>query len=403
MNRRDILRAGLTIPLIANQSLSAIGKSNFQKVNLQKNIVLVTVDLGLYEKGFRTSDKSSQYFHKIFSEFEGESSYFSGMHQPGLGGGHEAEHATFTCMKFTDREMFPDRQFISLDQHIAENSEQSTRHKFIYHKITGNAKNVSFNSLAQPTPSLKGISELHDELFGKIDIVALKQRILKQQFIIKELYNNTKRRWLGNSEQKNLADSLAYKVEELETRLKWLKVKRSRKSAKFKQNQVSSSPLNHAEKNFDIIFEALKENQTRIATVQFGGQLTKGIHSINHGYHTLSHHAYYSERVTQLQTLDFLVLKALKSFLQKLKDSKLLDETIVLFTCAMGDANKHSSKNIPAFLFGGDFKHNDFIKCTNSNGSLAYPTSALYSSILKQAGFQDHSFSGNNQIIKELF
>ena len=179
MNRRDILRAGLTIPLIANQSLSAIGKSNFQKVNLQKNIVLVTVDLGLYEKGFRTSDKSSQYFHKIFSEFEGESSYFSGMHQPGLGGGHEAEHATFTCMKFTDREMFPDRQFISLDQHIAENSEQSTRHKFIYHKITGNAKNVSFNSLAQPTPSLKGISELHDELFGKIDIVALKQRILK--------------------------------------------------------------------------------------------------------------------------------------------------------------------------------------------------------------------------------
>ena len=97
------------------------------------------------------------------------------------------------------------------------------------------------------------------------------------------------------------------------------------------------------------------------------------------------------------------MMQGLSNFLTQLKESELLDDTIVLFTCATADANTHGTKNIPAFLFGGGFEHKKCIECLDENKKVRYPTVQLYSSILKQCGFQDTSFSGNKEIIPELF
>lgn len=256
--------------------------------------------------------------------------------------------------------------------------------------------------MAQPAPSFNGLVKLHEDLFGYTDMGKVKQDIAKQRFILKELQNNTKRRWTGSQEEKDMVASIAYKINELDEKVKWLKVRKPKMTAKFKASEIEKSPLKNANENFSTIFHALEKEQTKIALVQFGGPMTKGVEGISHGYHTLSHHAYYSERVEELKTIDSYVLKSLQGFLQQLKESELLKDTIVLFTCGMADANRHSSKGVPAFLFGGGFKHKKCVECKDSSGNQSITTAQLYSTILKQTGFNDPSFSGNREIIKEI-
>lgn len=402
MNRRTLLKSSL--PLIAAGATHnlAAAPPKFSRTPLKKNVVLVTVDLGLFEENFHKGKNECPYFRQYFKDFVDDVTYFNQLSQPGIGGGHDVEHATFTTLQFNHRDKFPNRPFISLDQHLAEYSRQETRHKFIYHKVTGGGRNVSFNSLAQPAPSFNGLEKLHSDLFGFTDMGKVKQNISKQRFILKELYNNTKRRWRATQEEKDMIASIDYKINDLDEMVKWLKVRKPKMTPKFKINEVEKSPLINAHENFNTIFHALEKAQTKIALVQFGGDITKGIPGISHGYHTLSHHAYYSERIEELTAIDGHVLKSFAGFLQQLKESKLLKDTVVLFTCGMADANRHSSRDVPAFLFGGGFKHQKCIECKDDYGKQTITTAQLYSTILKQAGFNDPGFSGNKQIIKEL-
>ncbi|MCM8537033.1 MAG: DUF1552 domain-containing protein [Lentisphaeraceae bacterium] len=400
MDRRSFMLGSGAGLLTTGSSFAATSK--FPDVKLKKNLVLVTVDHGLFEGYYREGKESSQYMNRFFKNFKKKMTYFDGMYQPGVNKGHYSEHATFTALNFQDRAQYSSRQFISLDQYVAEHSVQETRHKSLYHQVSG-GRNMSWNAQAQAAPAYIGASSLHENLFGNVDLTLQKKEISKQRVILKELMVNIKRRWRGTPQEKNLYASIKYQMDALETREKWLKVKRPRKSAKFDAG-IERSPLLNAHHNFNTIFEALKEKQTKIAMVQFGGgRMPSGLPGISHGYHTLTHHSYYSERVDELSTIDEYVLKNLATFLEQLETEKMLDDTIVLFTCAMADANKHSCKNIPAFLFGGDFKHKPRVECSDSSGELKKPTTMLFSSILKQLGFRDPSFSGNDQVISELF
>lgn len=400
MNRRSFLMAsGAT--MLASASATA-ANNRMAPVKLKKNLVLVTVDLGLYVNNYRDGKADNHYTNRFFKDFKDKMTYFSGMEQPGVNNGHHSEHATFTGLDYQDRAQHPNRLFASVDQYAAEHGLQETRHKYIYHKVSS-GRNMSWNLQGQAAPAYSGIDALHNGIFGTIDQSKMKAEISKQRLILKELKSNIMRRFKGTPQEKNLVSSIDYQQRELNTREKWLKVRRPRKTAKHPKD-AEKSPLLNAEHNFNVIFDAIKEKQTKIATVQFGGgRLISGLPGISHGYHTLSHHSNYSERVEELSSIDGHVLKNFSLFLEKLETSKLLDDTIVLFSCALSDANRHSTKDIPAFLFGGDFKHKSCIECKDKNGDLQKPTIQLFSSILKQMGFSNPAFSGNTQVIEELF
>ena len=385
--------------LAANSSSAA---TKMAPVSLKKNLVLVTVDLGLYVNNYRDGKANNHYTNRYFKDFKNKMTYFSGMEQPGVNNGHHSEHATFTGMDYQDRAQYPNRQFVSLDQYIAEHSLQETRHKSVYHKVS-DGRNMSWNAQAQAAPAYVGINSFHEGMFGTVDMSKVKAHISKQRLILKELKSNIGRRMKGTPQEKNLISSINYKLKNLDTEEKWLKVRKPRKAAKHPKD-AEKSPLLNAEHSFDVLFNAIKEEQTKVGLIQFGGgRLPSGLPGISHGYHTLSHHSNFSERVEELTTIDAYVLKNLALFIEKLEKDKLLDDTIVLFTCALSDANRHSTKDIPAFLFGGDFKHKASVECKDKNGGLQKPTIQLFSSILKQMGFHDPAFSGNTQVIEELF
>ena len=396
MDRRLFLQLS-AMGLIAPNVFGA--RSSTSKVSLKKNLVLVTVDLGLFEKYYRDGGVNSKYMNDFFYDFKGQRTYFDGIYQPGMGGGHECEPATFTCLKYEDRHRHPELPFISLDQLVAESALQETRHKLIYHQIAS-GQHVSWNRFAQPMPAIKGANDLYSKLFERNDEKKERASLRRERNILLALNKNLRRRWSGSTEEIDIRNSINCQLEDLEEKEKWLGVKTPYLKKAF--DKLDKAPLINCHHNFDLVYEAIAKKQTKIATVQFGGPLTKGLPGITHGYHTLSHPGNYPKRINELSKVDSEVLGGLKGFLKRLEAGGLLDETIVLFACGHADANSHSNRNAPAFLFGGGFKHQESISC-QKEGKLLYPTSSLYSSILKQLGMKNISFLNESKVISELF
>lgn len=399
MNRRNLISAaaGLCLP-------ASIQAATQPKIRLKKNLVLISNTYSLWGEGFQDGKGDCAYANSYFKNFKGKMSWFSGMTQPEFSAndGHFVEHATFTGLKFDQRMMFPNRTFVSLDQHVAERAIQETRHRSLVHSVSGN-KNLSWNLQAQRVPSYNGAVELHQNLFGVSDINIIKRNISKQRIILKELKVNTKRRWQGTPQEVQMVESIDYQLSELDTREKWLKVRRPRQKMKFEAS-IENKPLLNAGHNYDLIFEALKQKQTKIAMLTLSGpNMVQGIPGISEAYHTCSHHGTSSDLIMMQKSLDKYHLRQLATFLEKLESEKMLDDTIVLFSQAHSNQNRHSTRNIPAFLFGGGFEHKKTIDCLNSQGQIKHPTISLFSSILRQLGFRDTSFSGHSAIIPELF
>src|SRR6185436_14649570 len=104
---------------------------------------------------------------------------------------------------------------------------------------------------------------------------------------------------------------------------------------------------------------ALQTDSTRLITLQLLG--TSGvppIAGVNQGHHDLSHHGQDPAKIAQLKTLEIEKLKTLRDFLVQLRttreqDDSLLDRTTIFFSSNLGDASKHSVKNMPVLLAGG--------------------------------------------------
>ena len=144
ITRRSFIAATAAGAMLQANTLSAATKRIEPRVNLKKNVVLVSLDLGLYAPNFQDNGSSSKYMTEIFSEFKGQMTYFDGISEKNMTGSHECQPATFTTIPYEDREHYPDKKMTSLDQVLADGSVQETRHKFLYHRINGGSS-MSWN------------------------------------------------------------------------------------------------------------------------------------------------------------------------------------------------------------------------------------------------------------------
>ncbi|MDA7597659.1 hypothetical protein N8813_01905 [bacterium] len=83
---------------------------------------------------------------------------------------------------------------------------------------------------------------------------------------------------------------------------------------------------------------------------------------------------------------------------QKLKDSKvddstLLDQTMVMFGSGLGDAARHSNRNLPVVLAGGGLKHQGHVDAIQPNQQQT-PLNNLYTTMLQNFGVETEAFNG---------
>ena len=160
---------------------------------------------------------------------------------------------------------------------------------------------------------------------------------------------------------------------------------------------------------FDLMALALQTDSTRIATLFIAGLgqvFTLDGQTMRAGYHALSHHGNDPDLIRDLIRVETEHMKCLSRFLTQLKQKTdvdgrpLLDTTIVMFGTGMGDASRHSNRDLPTIVAGGGFKHGQHIAGDLKDDSLLLGD--VFISIMNQLGIETDTFSNAKNGVSQI-
>lgn len=152
---------------------------------------------------------------------------------------------------------------------------------------------------------------------------------------------------------------------------------------------------------FDMMKLALQTDATRVSTLFIAGLgqvFTLDGQTLQAGYHALSHHGNDPDLIRDLIRVERQHMKCLSRFISDLQSTTdengqpLLDSTIVMFGTGMGDASRHSNRDLPTLVAGGGFQHGQHF-ATDPSATSGPLLGNVYVSILQQLGIETDSFS----------
>ena len=152
---------------------------------------------------------------------------------------------------------------------------------------------------------------------------------------------------------------------------------------------------------FDLLFLAIQSDSSRVFTAGFGmHNRTIELDGVTGGYHGLSHHGNVPAKLHQLQIIDKFYFEQMARFMSRLAgtplgdrgDGTLLDKTMVLFGTGLGDAARHSNRDLPTVIAGGGFKHRGHVDAQLPGGKQT-PLNNLYTTMLQNFGIKIDRFN----------
>lgn len=360
ISRRTLLRGiGASIPLPWLEALVPT-RPGHRREN-RKRLLAINLPLGLHAPDLRA-----------LGAFEGQLTAFSGLSHPSVDGGHFSQASFLTGAPHPARRGF--RNSVSLDQIAAARLGGETPLRSL--AISDGAGSLSFRADGSRVPSADGPSRVLAELVPSaghprpsiLDTVADALGRLRGK--------------LGMDDRARLDDHLG-EVRRVERAVAELELARD------------TPPFARQRLLYDLAALALRMDRTRVITLQAGAPPA---------HHEISHHGGDEEKRAKAAALGALQLHALGSLLRKLQttaegDRSLLDQTVVLFGSNLGDADAHTTDNLPILVAGGGFAH-----CTH----LAFdpranePLANLFVTILQQLGLDVDRFASSSGPIKGL-
>lgn len=377
-----------------------------------KRMLAVCNNLGILPDQFFPGESGIAYqLSPYLEELAGLRSDFtvlSGVSHPGVDGSHSSDVSFLTAAPHPGGGGF--RNSISLDQLIAGRIGDQTRFPSL--TLGVNAKqgrrSLSWTDAGVLIPCEDKASEVYQQLFlqGSPDQIDRQLRRLKLGQSIMDtvaVQSRALHRRLGKSDRERM-DQYETAVRDVEKRMEkareWeLKPK---PAAPVPMPEDPGSPADYMEKTrlmYLMARLAFETDSTRSITLLLDSNNSPTISvrgaDISDGYHNLSHHGKSEKKLKQLEAIDHAHMKLLAHLLADLKsakegDSTLLNHTMVLFGSNFGDANKHTTDNMPILLAGGGFKHGRHLAFDKDNN---YPLPNLFVSMLQGMGIEADRFA----------
>jgi hypothetical protein len=388
------------------------------KVKPPKRMIAINQDLGFIPKHFfpETSGKNyalSPYLEKIAAHRQ-QFTVFSGLSHPGVDGGHRADKTFLTAAPHPGRASF--RNSISLDQVMANEVGHETRFRSLSLAVN-DVKSLSFTQAGVEIPSIQSASDLYKKMFLQGDRKAMEAQLVRLRkkgsildVVMGQSSDLSKRVSVADRER---IDQYQTAVRSLEQRLTEAEAWESRPKPKV---DVAMPDYPKDKKEFldmvrmmnDMSRLAFQTDSTRVITLFLGSQRTPGVNleegrSVG-GYHNLSHHGKDETKLKELEEIEFAQMELFGDLLQNLQeveetDGPLLDNTMVLYGCHMGDANIHNNNNLPIILAGGGFKHGQHLAFNKDHNK---PLANVFVSMLQQMGIKRDRFSSSSGTLTGL-
>lgn len=419
MPRRQFLRgAGVALGL---PLLDAMRPAFAAEPEVPRRMLAVCNNLGLLDTLFFPKSAGRDYepsqYLEVLKEFRNDLTVFSGVSHPDVDGSHSSEVCFLTAAPHPANGGF--RNTISLDQFLAEHIGVKTRFPSLTLGVNVNKgqRSLSWTGSGVMIPCEDSAAGVYRKLFLQGSAEEIEQQIARLKLgesimdsVAEHAGSLTQN--LGAQDRARL-DQYVTGVRELERRLvlsrEWeKKPKPVTKAPEPKDPPESRAYMERVRLMYDMARLAFESDSTRLITIFLDSSNSPAIDvegiQITDGYHNLSHHGRNESKLKQLEAIDTWHMKLLAELYGKLKNSQeggetLLDRSMVLYGSNFGDANKHTTSNMPVLLAGGGFQHGQHLAFdTNRN----YPLPNLFVSMIQRMGIPADKFASATGTVRGL-
>jgi hypothetical protein len=375
-------------------------------------------NLGLLPEHFFPSGSGRDYtpsrYLQLLQEYRNDFTVFSGVSHPNVDGGHPSDISFLTAAPHPGSSSF--RNTISLDQYIAERIGTFTRFPSLTLAVNGN-RSLSWTGSGVAIPPEQSAASVFRQLFlqGTPEQIEAQIRQLDTgRSILDAVADQAKdlQRNVGAGDRSRL-DQYFTSVRDLESRLQasrgW--EHKPKPVVTMSEPVDPTSPAQYMAKvklMYDLARLAFETDSTRAITLMLNSVGTPVLQiegaTITDSYHNLSHHGKAEDKLGQLQVVDEWHMKLLAELFRDLKsvrerDQTLLERTMILYGSNLGDANAHSTTNMPTLFAGGGFRHGQHLAFDTKQN---YPLPNLFVSMLQRLGIEESRFASGNGTVRGL-
>tara|TARA_B100000902_G_scaffold65542_1_gene72074 strand:+ start:100 stop:1407 length:1308 start_codon:yes stop_codon:yes gene_type:complete len=412
LSRRTFLRgAGVAMSLPILDSMTPVF-ARAKEPKTPQRMLAICNNLGLLPDRFfpvegGTNFTLSPYLNEL-KDHRKNFTVLSGVSHPGVDGSHSSDVSFLTCAPHPGGGGF--RNSISLDQFIAGKIGHKTRFPSLTLGVNASIgrRSLSWTDAGVLIPCENRASSIYKKLFLQGTKEEIERQISKLQLgesIMDTLAQKSKSlaRRLSASDRDRL-DQYTTAVREAEKRL----VMARAWEHKAKPTTPIGIPSDPSNRNafmqmtnlmYQMITLAFQTDSTRSITLLLDGNNSPAIKvagtKITDGYHNLSHHGMNQDKLEQLNAIDRSQMKLFGELIQNLKNidegkSNLLDNSVLMYGSNFGDANKHTTTNMPILVAGGKLKHGQHLAFDRSNN---YPLPNLFVSMIQSMGIEVDKFA----------
>lgn len=409
--RRRFLRAsGVTLAL---PMLESFAHSADDTGPPARRLVCVGAYLGFYTPKFYPKQTGRDYetspLLKPVEEFRNDFTVFSGFD-------HRAKNGHGAWDNFLCGQRSGD---VSLDQIAADQIGGQTRFASLQVTAGKSYRNMSYTKHGVALPMIQRPSVLYNRLFASPDDRKRTDYLLRtnQSAIDKVLADAKRLQQRVSARDRRKLDEYFTSVRAVETRLQKQRAGIDQPVPQVDYELPDFDPiaptqmLEAEELFYDLMALALQTDSTRVLSMFLTGAgqvFTLDGETLRAGYHALSHHGNDPDKIRDLVRVEMEHVKLLAGFLRQLKTKTdaegrpLLDSTIVLVGTGMGDASRHSNRDLPTLVAGGGFHHGQHLSATQKGGGELL-LGDLYVTLLQQMGIEVDRFSNANRNLNHLF
>jgi hypothetical protein len=388
-------------------------------VETPRRMVAICNNLGFLARGFFPKQTGKDYelssYLSLLEPLRDDFTVFSGVSHPDVDGSHASEVCFLTAAPHPSNGGF--RNSISLDQYMADRIGVKTRFPSLTLGVNVGQRSLTWTGAGVMIPCEDSASAVYRRMFlqgSKEEVEQQIDRLKLGQSIMDAVANdaNSLRNQLGKADRQRL-DQYMTGVRELEHRMMLSSSWERKPKPKAPESEPKDPDSNRAYMEkvrlmYDMSRLAFETDSTRLITIFLDSVNSPAIDvegiTITDGYHNLSHHGQNPTKLAELAAIDTWHMKLLAGFLSKLKATQddgesLLDRTMVLFGSNFGDANKHTTNNMPVLLAGGGFRHGQHLAFNQERN---YPLPNLFVSMLQRIGIESDQFASSTGTMRGL-
>lgn len=364
-----------------------------------KRLVCFGNHLGFYPEAFFPKNSGADFIIsptlKHIEKHRKDFTVFSNL-DDGTNGGHAGVHAFLSGG--IRKEMaagFPEKN-ITIDQVAAEHVGSATRFPSITAGIDSGT-NMVWKRSGVSVPPINNPAQLFRALFVDQDNASrvMQRKVLLHRSSVLDALRESAKTLNGklDSSDRDKLDQYLTSVREVERRLQMSREWLDKPKPKSPIKTIGQAERQHIEEMpllCDLLALALQTDSTRVTTFEVPISFRTSELNVG-GYHSLSHHSKSEDRLGQLQKVEKYWMEQFGFFLNRLKETKVFNDTLVVLGSGMSDGSRHSNRDLPVLLAGGGIKHEGHLICP-AEGSKRIPLSNLLLSTLQWFGCDRERF-----------